>query len=194
MTAPGSGEIAPLSLDDPEAFMSELSAAEQSCFPEDTGPQQLMELANNPGLATPGETAELMQCLEDDTLLRLFLTGLIGQSGPLSEETSICVSAGLEGIDLRSVMLATPTGGEEEAAAMMTGMVGMFLTLACLNEEEWQSTAPALDMGPDDRESLQCVLEKLGGPEGLAESLDPEAGPPMAFLGAAMSCGMETIG
>ena len=194
MTAPGSEGIAPLSLEDPQAFMSELSGAEMSCLSENVDPQRLMALVGSPDLATPDETAELMQCLEDDTLLRLFLTGLIGETGSLSEETSMCVRAGFEDIDLRSVMLASSTGAEDGAAAMMTGMVGMFLTLSCLNEEEWQSAAPALGMGPDDRESLQCVLEELGGPEGFAASLDPDAGPPVALLSAAMSCGMETIG
>ena len=38
-------------------------------------------------LVPPEETAALIQCLEDETLLRLFLTGLIGQTGPLSAET-----------------------------------------------------------------------------------------------------------
>ena len=61
----------------------------------------------------PEETAALIQCLEDETLLRLFLTGLIG---PLSAETSTCVRSGFANFDLRSVMLATPAESNEAAA------------------------------------------------------------------------------
>ena len=89
----------------------------------------------------PEETAALIQCLEDETLLRLFLTGLIGQTGPLSAETSTCVRSGFANFDLRSVMLATPAESNE-AAAMAVSMAGFLLTLSCLSEEEWQAVGP----------------------------------------------------
>ena len=106
----------------------------------------------------------------------------------------MCISAGFQNIDIRAMMLSALTGAEDEAAAMIAGMAGMFLTLSCLNDEEWEAVAPALDMGPDDRESLQCLLAELGGPEGLAALLDAAAGPPMALFGAAISCGLQMDG
>ena len=187
MAGPGPGAIFPI-------VISELSDSEQSCLRENTAPERLESLLQSPDLATPEEATELIQCLEDDTLLNFFLAGLIGQAGSLSDETSVCISAGFQNIDISAMMLSALTGAEDEAAAMIAGMAGMFLTLSCLNDEEWEAVAPALDMGPDDRESLQCLLAELGGPEGLAALLDPAAGPPMALFGAAMSCGLQMDG
>ena len=41
-------------------------------------------LGGAPDAVSAEEIAALSQCLEDETLLRLFLTGVIGQTGPLS--------------------------------------------------------------------------------------------------------------
>ena len=192
------GVIVPLRMDDPEAFLAGLSDKERSCVSENSSPQALMALAGapelaSPELASPDEAEQLIQCLEDEALMRLFLTGLIGQAGTLSEKTSECIRGGFSGFDLRSMMLAS-TGGDEEAG--MTGsMAAFFLTLSCLDEDEWAAAAPALDMAPGDRETLQCVLEALGGPEGVAAALQPAGGgPPAAFFEAAMGCGMQDAG
>ena len=177
-------------MDDPEAFLAGLSDAEQSCVSENPDPQALMALLDTPELASPDEAEQLIQCLEDETLMRLFLTGLIGQAGTLSEETSVCIRGGFSGFDLRSMMLTSAAGGDE-GAAMAGGMTAFFLTLSCLDEDEWAAAAPALEMAPGDRETLQCVLEALGGPEGVAAALQPAGGgPPTAFFEAAMGCGM----
>ena len=74
-----------------------------------------MALMNAPELAPPDEAEQLIQCLEDETLMRLFLTGLIGQAGTLSEETSVCIRGGFSGFDLRSMMLTSAVGGDEES-------------------------------------------------------------------------------
>ena len=188
--AAATGAIAPLRMDDTEAFLAGLSDAERSCVSENSGPQALMALLDAPELASPDEAEQLIQCLEDETLMRLFLTGLIGQAGTLSEETSACIRGGFSGFDLRSMMLASAAGGDEEAG-MAGGMAAFFLTLSCLDEDEWAAAAPALDMAPGDRETLQCVMEALGGPEGVAAALQPAGGgPPTAFFEAAMGCGM----
>ena len=188
--AAATGVIAPLRMDDPEAFLAGLSDAERSCVSENSDPQALMALLGAPELASPDEAEQLIQCLEDETLMRLFLTGLIGQAGTLSEGTSECIRGGFSGFDLRSMMLASATGGDE-GAGMAGGMAAFFLTLSCLDEDEWAAAAPALDMAPGDRETLQCVMEALGGPEGVAAALQPAGGgPPTAFFEAAMGCGM----
>ena len=188
--ASGSGAILPLNLEDPQVFLSELSAAEQSCLPENLDLQLLMAPEVGPDLVSPEEASEFLQCLEHETLLRLFLTGLIGQAGPLSGETSACVRSGFEDFDLRAIMLAS-VAESDEAEAMIGSMAGFLVTLSCLNEEEWQVAGPSLGFGPDDREGLQCVMDELGGPEGVAAALQPDdAGPPMAFFSAAAACGV----
>ena len=183
-----SGTLAPLSMDDPQAFLAELSSSEQSCVSESVAPDRMQALLTSPDLANPEEGAALLQCLEDETITRLFLTGLIGGIGPLSADTSACIRTGFEELDIRATMLAT-TGGAGEEAAMMGGMAAFFLTLSCLSEEEWQTAAPSLDMNPDDRKGLECVMNELGGPEGMAAALQPaDGGPPMAFFAAAQKC------
>ena len=190
---PGQGMLAPLMLDDPEAVASELSGPELACLAGTADTGSLLRLFADPGQATPEETTQLITCLEDETLLRIFLTGFIGESGPLSLETSECVRTGFEGIDLRSLMLAGTEGDEQ--AAMAGSMAAFTMTLACLSEEEWLDIAPAMGMDPSERDSLLCLTEKLGGPEGMAQALsgEDESGI-MAFFAASAECGLQMIG
>ena len=186
---PVSGGIAPLNMEDPAAIASELS--ELACLAGTADTDRLLQLFASPELASPEEQIQLIECLEDETLLRIFLTGIIGETGTLSEETSACIRAGTEGIDLRSVMLAG-IGGDEQTA-MVGSMSAFFVSLACLNEEEWETAGPALDMDASDQESMQCVLEELGGPEGLAATLETEGEAGfLALLGAATKCGLDS--
>ena len=187
------GGIAPLNMEDPEAIADELSESELACLAGVAATDRLLQLFAAPELATPEEQTGLIGCLSDETLLRIFLTGLIGDTGQLGEESSDCIRGGMEGIDLRTVMSAGIAGDEQ--AAMLGSMSAMFLTLACLSEEEYQVTAPALGMSPDDRESLNCVLEQLGGPEGMAKVLGAgDESSVMAIFGAAMGCGVQMEG
>ena len=189
----GQGGIAPLRMDDPLAIASELSESELACLASVADTDRLLQLFASPELASPEEQVQLIGCLEDETVLRIFLTGMIGDAGPLGEESSACIRGGMEGLDLRSVMLAGSTGNEQ--AAMIGGMSAMFLTIACLSDEEFAAAAPALDMSPDDRESLNCVMENLGGPEGMAETLGKgDESSFMALFGAAMGCGLQMEG
>ncbi len=180
------GRIAPLNLEDPEAIESELSGAELDCL-ETAG---LMHLLTQPELAAQEEQSQFIDCLEDETLTRSFLAGIIGDSGELSEETSGCIRAGMEGIDLRATMMSGSSGDEQ--TAMIGSMSAMLLSLSCLNEEEWAKAAPALGMSADDRQSQLCVLEKMGGAGGMAEALqsEDESGI-MAVMRAALDCGVQ---
>ena len=200
-TTPESGTLAPLDMNSPEAFMSQLSRGEQSCISETGDPGQVMMLLSGPGPGSPQdvpdaqEAQELVQCLGDETLLRLFITGLTGQTAPLSAGTSTCVRRGFQDFDIAAVLLSSSMGPGGEGAAMMGGMAGLILTLSCLNEEEWRIASPRLGLGPDDRESLQCVTSRLGGPGGLAAAMQPrEGGSPTAYINAAAACGLQTAG
>ena len=74
---------------------------------------------------------------------------------------------------------------------MSGSMAALFLTLACLNQEEWNAAAPAMDMGLDDRAGMQCLLEEMGGPQGMATALgtDDQSGF-TALFAAAAGCGL----
>ena len=193
-TTPESEPPGPIGMNDAEFAMSELSADEQSCLSEIGDPQQLSAMMNNPELASPEERDGVVRCLEHETLLKLFLKGFTDQTGPLSDDTQACVSAGFQNFDLRAMML-TNTEGSGGEAAMIQGMAGFLITLSCLNEEEWQNAGPVLELPPDGRESLQCVMNRLGGPEGVAASLEAKEGePPLTFFNAAAECGLTMMG
>ena len=185
---PGPGMPGPTGMNDTGLLTSDLSSTELSCLSEIGDPQQLVMLMDSPELASPQERNALVGCLEHKTLLKIFLKGFTDQTGPLSSDTSACVSAGFRNFDLRAMMLTTPEESNE-GAAMVQGMAGFLITLSCLNEEEWQAASPALDLPPDGREGLQCVMNMLGGPEGVAASLESKEGePPLAFFNAAAEC------
>ena len=190
---PVSGGITPLKMDDPEAIASELSVSELACLAATADVDRLLKLLASPEQATQEEQGQLIGCLGEETLLRIFLTGLIGEVGPLSEESSACIRTSFEGIDLQSLMMAGTTGDEQ--AAMIGSMSGFFMTIACLNEEEWAVAAPALGMNADDQEGMQCLMVTMGGAEGLADALGTGDGTGiMAVFGAAMGCGLEIDG
>ena len=190
---PSAGRLTPLVLDDPEAVASQLSDQELACLAGVADVARLLTIFNDPGMATADEQAQLVNCLQDETLTRMFLTGLIQDMGALSTETSACVRTGFREIDLRSVMLAGLQGDPQ--TAMAGSMAALFLTLACLNQEEWDVAAPAMDMEPDDREGMQCLLAEMGGPEGMAAALGArdESGF-MTLFAAAAGCGLEMGG
>ena len=123
----------------------------------------------------------------------MFLTGLIAQTKPLSVESSACVRAGMQGIDLRSVMMAGP--GRDEQTAMAGSMPAMILALSCLNDDEFSDAAPALGMTAEDRETAECMLGQLGGPEVMAAVLgsDDETAL-MELFTIAMDCGLQMEG
>ena len=180
-------------LDDPEAVASQLSNQELACLAGVADVAKLLTIFNDPGMATAEEQVELVNCLEDETLTRMFLSGLIQDTGGLSIETSACVRTGFSEIDLRSVMLAGLHG--DAGTAMSGSMAALFLTLACLNEEEWNAATPAMDMAPEDREGMQCLLAEMGGPEGMAATLgaEDESGF-ISLLAAAAGCGLDMGG
>ena len=159
-------------------------------------PGRLAEILSGGDWGDPGELEEILGCLEDETVLRLFVSGVMGGSGELSVESSECVRGGLSGGDLRSVMLAG-IGGDAEAG-MVGGMGAMFLTLSCLNDEEWRATAPLFGMGVEDRENVQCLLQLMGGPEGLSKVMSAgdagDEGSAMVVFNAATACGLDPEG
>ena len=188
---PAGESITPLPQGNPQLLLAELSQVELTCIAESGDLQGTLTTLQAPELASPEEVEELLLCLRDGTVLRLFLSGLIGQTGPLSVETSACLRSGFTGVNLRSMMLAGLAGGQE-GQVMADSMAAFLLAMSCLNEDEWEITAPAMGMASSDRETLQCVMRELEGPAGVAAALQPaDGGPPLAFFAAAIGCGMS---
>ena len=192
-TAAADGMITPLKLDDPLNVAGELSEDELACVFEVADPGKLMQIFSALEQASPDDMAQLINCMEDETVLRLFVTGLVGLEEPLSVETSACVREGMDEVDARAVMLSGTAGDEQ--AAMASSMAAFFLVMTCLNDEEFDAAAPSLGMTAEDRDGLLCVIGELGGPEefaGVFSAEDEEA--MMSLFGAAIACGLEMEG
>jgi hypothetical protein len=187
------GQIRPLQLDDPLNVAGELSESELACASGVADLGRLLQIFSAPEQADPDELSQLINCLEDETVLRLFITDLVGLDEPLSGEASACVRSGMEEVDARSVILSGMAG---DAAAAMTGsMTSFLLVLTCLDDDEFAAAAPALGVPVDEREGMLCLLGEIGGPEKFAAAFSGQDGEAMlALLGAAITCGVEMEG
>ena len=124
--------ITPLMPDDAETFASELSESELACLAGTADIGRLSRIFSGLDETPPEELTEIIGCLQEDTLLRMFLSGVVQDPAPLSMETSACIRTAFEGIDLRSGMLAAMLGnGQNNMIA-----AGVFVTIACLNDVE----------------------------------------------------------
>lgn len=181
--------IAPFSIEDPMSLLSELSLAEQSCISDNVDPQQLAAILNAPG-SVPAEADSLIQCLEHEALLRVFITRLIGLTSPLSVESSACIRMGVKDIDLLS--LISSDAEADEPMDVVVSMSAYMAALFCLNDEEWEAASTATGMDPGERESLQCAMNQLGGTNGLTAALQSEDGSgAITILTAALGCGLQ---
>jgi hypothetical protein len=191
--AAGTGALAPLSFADPLAMAAQLSPAEIGCVMGVAEMGRLMEMLAAPEQASIEERTKLLSCFEDETLLRLYLTGVLAATGPLTVETSGCIRAGMEEVDLQALMLAGATGDEQAQTA--AGMPLLVLAVTCLNDDEWPIAAAGLGLPPGERGDPQCLLNAVGGPQGLAQTLSAgDEASIMTLLGAAVGCGMQMPG
>ncbi len=126
-------------------MLSELSDTEKACIGDDAG--RLAQSLAGLGQASREEQASFIGCLEDETSEQIFLAGFVPGPEPLSEKTSDCVRAAFEVVAPREVMTASIDGGDP-GRAMSGSMAALFATMACLNEQEWEATAPQVRMEP----------------------------------------------
>ena len=165
--------LAPLQALDSGEMFSELSDAEKECIGEN-----------------PERQTKFVGCLEDETLARVFLAGFVPGPGPLSQETSDCVRAGFAVVDPRAVMTAGIEG--DPGRAMAGSMAALSVTVACLNDQEWEATGPMLGMSLDERVGMQCLLAALGGPGPMAAAMTAAQEGEFAELASVgTECGLE---
>ena len=177
-------------LDDPEATASELSEQELACIAQTADVSQLLQFFSDPNTATAEEQTNLIGCLNDETLARIFLSGFVPDPAPLSLESSTCIREAFKEIDPRAVMTAGIEG--DSGAAMAGSMTPFTITLACLNQEVWETTAPRVGVNFDQREGALCLLEELGGPAEMAVAMKAATEGDITTLSAgAMECGLD---
>ena len=189
-------ELRPVKLDDPQLFLAELSLGERSCLGDkDMGPRELAMLSDPPPGGSPEVTAAIVNCLQDDTVLRLFLSQLVGQVEPFEVETAACIREGFVPLDLRA-LLAPSVAGEAPANSLDLSMAAFAVSVACLSDAEWETYAPRLGMAPGDRAGFACLLDALGGPARLVAAMQSASlgEPPPEFIRASQTCGLESSG
>ena len=183
--------ITPLMMEDPETLASELSESETACLAGTADAERLGRILYGTEESTPEELNAILGCLQDETLLRLLLSGFVQDPAPLSKETSACIRTGFEKIDLRGAMLATVLGNEQDK--MM--FASIFVTIACLNDEEWETAATVLGVDLGTRAAMMCLLEEMGGTTGLTAALEPGAEESFtALILAPTGCDLEMEG
>ena len=183
--------ITPLMMDDPETLASELSESETACLAGTADAERLGRILYGTEESTPEELNAILGCLQDETLLRLLLSEFVQDPAPLSMETSACIRTGFERIDLRGAMLAIVLGNEQDK--MM--FASIFVTIACLNDEEWETAATALGVDLGTRAAMMCLLEEMGGTAGLTAALEPGAEESFtALILAVTDCDLEMEG
>ena len=196
--APMSAEpLAPLAAENADALLADVSSSESMCLSDNIPSDRLAVLATTPELATEAEREAFIGCLEHDTRLRLLLTPVLNATGPLSVESSACMHSSYANTDLAALMssVAADAGtGPEAEAAMAQGMVTFFVSLSCLNEEEFQTASVAMGLAPGERENFLCVLDQVGGQDALAALLIPSTEFPAELFQAAFGCQFQMGG
>ena len=195
-TSEGEGEtptgvLSPLNLRETEDINSELSGAEVACLME-LGP--ILHLRWEWILPGPGdqeERVEIIGCLEDETVARIFLADIVMGARSLSLESSACVRAAFSEISPRSMLLAKVDGYPEDTLHSAT--VLYFITMACLSDEEWATADKPLREDSGIREVMRCMMEKVGGPGVMAAAMtNGEEGDQKVLSEAAADCGEKT--
>ena len=185
------GAITPLMLDDAETFASEVSDSELVCMAGTASPERLNRIFGGQDDPTQEEWTEILGCLGDETQLRMFVGAFVEDPGPLSMEASECIRTAFKGINLRSVMLAATQDNELDD----TLLSGVFVTIACLHHEEWETAVKALDLDPSERQITVCLMGDMGRTRGLTAALEAKAeGSNLTVLAQATGCGLEKEG
>ena len=174
-----------------EEFVASLSESERSCVAAETfgGDVEFLTMQLEAwGLSILYTEDPVVECLDDESVNILVTAGLDHGLGTLGAETATCISAGLTGIDLRNILT-----GADEQALIVNGMLAHSIILSCLSEEEWQHAVSVFDVDvvPDDRERLRCMVEYFGSPGELARAFRPADGYlPESYMLAVGHCGV----
>ncbi len=193
-----------------ETFLAEFAADERSCVVDKVEDIYLNSILVNPySFAAPEEVwTEFIQCLRDQSLLRLMFTGYRGGlSFPyaedyfedLSDGTWQCIRDGFGALEMSGLVASNPTVFDSIRIS------GKTLTTPCLSDEEWGyllQTGQEREEDAGNLETFRCLVFEYGGIEQVGAELkhylaNPElADNPdervTALNEAATSCGIQT--
>ena len=168
------GLVSPLRLQDLETT-GELSDSELACIGD--LPETMAQVLASQWPEARDELRRLIACLSDETLSRLFLSGLVTGPEPLSLETSDCVRAVFAVIDPQEAMSSGIEDDPQMAQRARASSIAVATTVtACLTDEEWERATPGIQIGSQEwaaqeRAEERCLMEALGGPGKMAEAM-----------------------
>ena len=196
--------------DSMKAFLSEFAADERSCVVDKVEDTYLNSILVNPySFAAPEEVwAGFIQCLGDQSLLRLVFTGYQGRlSFPytedyfedLSDGTWQCIRDGFGALEMSDLVASNPTVFDSIRFS------GKALTTPCLSDEEWTyllQTGQEREEDAVNLETFRCLVAEYGGIKQIGAELQHYLANPeladnpdervIALNEAAASCGIET--
>ena len=191
------GVLSPLRLQDLEAT-GELSDTELACIGD--LPETMAQVLAWQGPEARDELRRLIACLSDETLSRLFLSGLVAGPEPLSVKTSDCVRAVFAVIDPQEAMSSGIEEDPQMAQRARASSIAVATTVtACLTDEEWERATPGIQIGSQEwaaqeRADQRCLMEALGGPGKMAEAMRAEDEDNQKMLAEAAEDCAEEIG
>ena len=191
-TPPPDGRLAPIQLQDSQALQSALSEGELACIGD--VPETLDRVALAwPAQESKDELHRLIGCLSGETLARLFLAGIVTGREPISPGTSDCVRAVFAVIDPQEVMTMGIEDDPESAGRAMAASTAAATTVtACLTDEEWERATSGIERGPQERADKRCMMEVLGGPGEMADTMRAaREGDSARLTEAAAACGLD---
>ena len=172
--------LTPFTGHSPDEIFQSLSQAERDCIQEnfttDQREQMLTLLASDP--PNQENTAMMMQCAQEKTLLRVFVTITVRGPDPVTPQTSSCIRDGFSKTDLGNRIRTMAEGpnpqGKEWDDAKDT-IADSMIMLYCLDETDWERAGPdgALEQ---ERRMINCVVDTVGGPENIREHMEAKPG------------------
>ena len=113
------------------------------------------------------EQARLIGCLGEDTLNGIFLGVIL--TNPPSPETSSCLQEAFEAITYKKVLTDLMDGNLENSMSGTTAI--MIATVACLNDDEWETSYLNEPADPTWGKEAKCLMSLTGGPAELVYGL-----------------------
>ena len=183
--------ITPLLTDDFENAAPELSDPELACMAGTADTERLSRIFAGQDEPAPEEWNVILDCLHDETQLRMLVGAFVEDPWPLSIEASECIRTAFEGVSLRLVMLAATQDDELD----YTLLSGIFATVACLIYEDWDTASKVFDLDPSERQFTVCLMGKIGRTRGLTAALEAkDEGGDIGLLAAETGCELEQEG
>ena len=159
--------IVTLNMLDSAALNAGIPQEEQACAERHGGPQMLMK-----GRAgREAEVEQVIRCLSDETLLRMFVSTMAFQEGSLDRETSNCIRTALDRVEIRRIIDSQNPNGPGARQAADTAVMGMIATVSCMTEEEWNRSPMKKKVQESTKSTMACAMDAMGGADGLSETI-----------------------